>query len=200
MKLLYSLTSPYARKVRVLAREVGVVSLVEEVLANPFEVDSSVARANPLGKIPALILSGDEVLYDSRVICEYLDSLHQGPRRFPAADPLRWSSLRMQALGDGCMDAVVASRIESLRPEAKRMAKVLERSVAAIRRALSSVETDLLSPNDVPSIGEISFACALGYMDLRLAAEDWRSSFPQLRAWFETFDARPSMQSTAHPS
>ncbi len=101
MKLRYSPTSPYVRKVSVTALELGLTERIARVPTDTQDRESGIAEHNPLGKVPALILDDGGVLYDSPVICEYLDSLHDGPPMFPAAGPARWTALRQQALGDG---------------------------------------------------------------------------------------------------
>lgn len=195
MKLRYSTTSPFARKVRVVALECGLANDVEPVLSNPWAPGSPVAADNPLGKIPVLITDDGECLYDSRVICEYLDALAGGVL-FPAAGPERWTALRRQALADGIADAAVLRRMESVRPEGERSDAWSARQQAAIARALDVLEREVGDFGQAPTIGTIAIACALGYLDFRFAAEDWRRARPVLAAWYAVFAARPSLAAT----
>ncbi len=135
-------------------------------------------------------------LYDSPVICEYLDSLHGGPKMFPAAGPARWTALRRQALGDGMMDAAVARRGESRRPANEQSPSGMELQRAKVAAGLDVLEAEADKLGSGIDIGLISIACALGYLDFRFASEDWRKGHPKLARWFEAFAKRPSMQST----
>lgn len=201
MKLLSTVTSPFSRKVLVLAHEKGVRDLIETVtaevgthvpLATP--AHDSLGATNPLIKIPVLI-DGDLTLFDSRVIVEYVDSLWDDPRMIPSSGPARWLVLKQQALADGILDAALLCRFELARAPVRWPAW----SQAQLRRitqgvdALASVHTDPTSHID---IGSISAGCALGYLDFRFPTFDWRSAQPTLANWFAVFEARPSMQAT----
>ncbi len=200
MRLRHSPTSPFVRKVNVVALETGLAARLEAVLTDPWEAGTDLVEGNPLGKVPALHLDDGEVLYDSRVICEYLDSLHDGPPLFPAPGPSRWRALRWQALGDGLMDAAVLGFVEvGRRPAQYCWAAWVERQGGVMRRALARFEAEIAGRPETLDIGQISLGCALGYLDLRHAAFDWRSACPALAAWFEAFDARASMQATRPP-
>ena len=109
MKLFFNMASPFVRKVRVFARETGLDGKIEEVvtMVSPVQENAGLAQANPLKKIPALVLDDGSAVFDSPVICEYLDSLHSGRKLFPAAGPARWTALKLQATGDGILDEVV---------------------------------------------------------------------------------------------
>jgi len=200
MKLLYSPTSPYSRKVLVLAQETGVDSQLELETADPWPGDSQVGQFNPLGKVPALIMGNGRVLYDSPVICEYLDAHHDGAKFFPAQGERRWDALAVQALSDGILDATVLIRLESMRPEEKRHEPWAQRQLAAVRRGLAALERDARILEGEASIAHISVGCALGYLDFRLSDEDWRTPHPQLATWFASWSKRPSMEATAPPS
>jgi glutathione S-transferase len=193
MKLRISNASPYARKCLVVAIEAGIDDRIEPVPTAPFDPASDLPRDNPLGKIPVLVTDGGESLYDSPVICEYLDSLHGGRRLVPAAGGERWAQLRLHALGDGILDAAVAMRIEtSLRPEDKRWPQWIERQQAAIARALDVLEAECGDWGGDFLIGQIAVAAALGYLDFRIGRE-WRAARPQLAAWFAEASGRRSM-------
>jgi len=117
MKLRYGAASPYARKARVMIHECGLQERIELELTDVWAPDADITNDNPLGKVPALIGDGGEVLYDSPVICEFLDSQHDGLKLFPPSGGARWKALRRQALADGIMDAAILRRLESNRPE-----------------------------------------------------------------------------------
>ena len=198
MKLYYSATSPYVRKVMALAIETGqrdALHLIETTLS-PVSPNAALNADNPIGKVPALVLDDGSVLYDSPVICEYLDTLHTGPRWFPDG-PERWDALRRQALADGILDAAVISRYEAaLRPEALRWDDWLSGQQQKIIRALDQLEQTCGQWGERLDIGTLTIACALGYLDFRFADLDWRSEHPQLSAWFAGFSQRPSIVST----
>jgi glutathione S-transferase len=198
MKLYYNPASPYVRKVRVLAMETGLMDQIElaRVTITPTDPDATLCADNPIGKIPTLVLDDGDTLYDSRVICEYLDGLHAGARLFPGDGDARWIALRRQALADGILDSAVNTRYETfLRPEELRWADWVDNQMAKIRRSLDVLESE--SPGDAIDIGSISVACALGYLDFRYSDEGWRDSRPKLAAWFEKFAQRPSMSETS---
>lgn len=200
MQLHANSASPFVRKVRVVAIETGLDGRIEQTsrLANPVQPLAELTRDNPLGKIPCLITDDGAALYDSRVICEYLDGLHDGPKLFPAGGPERFSALRRQALGDGIMDAGVLVRYETwFRPEAQRWPAWIEQQKQKFQRALDVLEGEAESLDETVDIGTIALGCALGYLDFRYADEGWRATRPRLAAWFETFSRRPSMTATA---
>jgi glutathione S-transferase len=197
MKLYYSPTSPYVRKVTVTALETGLEANLERVPTNVQAPDAAFVAANPLSKVPALITDDGLVLFDSPVICEYLDSLHGGRRLFPDQDPERWQALRRQALADGLLDAAVLCRMETFRPEAKRWSDWTERQWGKVTRALDVLEAEIGTAREEPiTIGDIAAGCALSWFDFRALGDDWRLGRPELARWYETFAARPSMQVT----
>ena len=200
MRLHTNPASPFGRKVKVLAHEAGLIGRLEllDQATTPVSPSEAVVRDNPLGKIPCLVTDDGEALYDSRVICEYLDSLHDRAKMFPPASPARWTALRRQAEGDGIMDAGVLGRYESfLRPEERRWPEWLEGQKGKCRRALDSLEGEADGFGDMVDIGTIAIGCALGYLDFRYGDEDWRATRPRLATWFERFAARPAMARTA---
>lgn len=199
MKLFYSPTSPYVRKVRISAIELGLVEQIELILTNPWENPSELADANPLGKVPALMIADNEVLFDSPVICEYLDSLNSEVVLFPASGEARWDALRLQALADGILDAAVMIRLDSLRPEAEQYSDMRIRQINVIRRALISLCSDMTRLIGPVTIGQIAVACALGYLDFRLPEEDWHKAHPKLDCWYVSWMERESMQVTMPP-
>jgi len=199
MKLHIAEPSPFVRKVRVLAHEVGLDGRItfHAMAISPVAPDDGLNRDNPIGKVPALVRDDGTALYDSRVICEYLDGLHDGRKMFPASGEARWTALRRQALGDGMLDAGVATRYEVvLRPEAYRWQRWVDGQWSKILRALDALDGEANTLGREPDIGTIAVGCALGYLDFRFADCGWRDRRPALAKWFEAFDGRPSMRAT----
>jgi len=199
MKLFSSGASPYARKVAVAAHEAGLIDRIEiaGVTVSPVSVNPEVSAANPLTKVPTLVLEDGTALFDSRVIVEYLDHL-SGGRLIPAG-AARWPALRDQAAADGLMDAALLARYErALRPEPLRWDEWDAGQVGKIGRALDAFEADFTPSDHAPGIGDIAVACALSYLDFRWPRAGWRAAHPALAAWHEGFSARPSVQATAH--
>jgi glutathione S-transferase len=160
---------------------------------------SGLANDNPLGKIPALITDDGETLFDSPVVCEYLDSLHDGQKVFPPTGPARWTALRRQALADGLLDAALLRRYESMRPASEQSPGWDAKQKTIIGRALDVLEAEadrLGDPAAPVDIGLIAIGCALGYLDFRFAKEEWRYGRPKLAGWFEGFAKRPAMAAT----
>jgi glutathione S-transferase len=200
MKLHHNVASPYVRKVMAVAIETGLDDWLEPVshMVTPIRPDARLVADNPLGKIPCLVTDDGGALYDSRVICEYLDGLHGGPKMFPPAGPARWTALRRQAEGDGILDAAVLTRYETfLRPEERRWPEWIEGQKQKFRRALDALEAEAAAFEGTVDIGTIAIGCALGYLDFRFGDEGWRATRPGLAAWFECFVERPSMARTA---
>lgn len=195
MKLFYSPASPFVRKVMVIAHETGQAIERLGAKVSPVNRDATVAAQNPLGKIPAA-LTPHGPLYDSRVICQYLDAQHSDAPFYPAAGPARWAALRREALADGLLDAALSARYETLlRPADKVSAEILQGLMDKIAGALDAMESEAASLTEVDA-GTVAFGCALGYLDFRYADYDWRGARPALAAWHKDFSARPSMVAT----
>jgi len=190
MKLYSSPSSPFARKCRIVAHELGLLLDIENV--SPIG-NAELRTHNPLGKVPALIDDDGVAVYDSRVICEVLNHRALG-RFFPSGDLQR--ALTLQALADGISDSAVARIFESRRPEAFQHGATISRYMLAITTGLDVLEGRCEAFAADPTIGEIAAACALGYLDLRYADLDWRGTHSALAHWFESFATRPSMQAT----
>ncbi len=190
MKLRYSPTSPFVRKVVVLAMELGIDKKIELQRTNTTDPDLS--TQNPLGKVPSLLLDDGSSLYDSPVICAYLDSAN----KFHPGGPARWTAARRQALADGIMDAGVLGRGEFLRPAGEKSEKFIALQKTKMSNAMNALEKEADSFGDGIDIGLIAVAAALGYMDFRYASDNWRASRPKLARWYERFAQRPSMQVT----
>ena len=181
--------SPFGRKVKLTAAILGLSDRIEIVEADTLNPEDSIRQQNPLGKIPALILENGDVLYDSRVIVDYLDHLAGGGSVIPNG-PERFSALRDQALADGIMDAALLQVYEGrFRQEDKREPKWVDHQADKVRRGLDHAERHLSAPGQNLQIGQIALACALGYLDLRFAGR-WRESYPKLVAWLADFEAR----------
>ncbi len=195
MKLLYSPTSPFARKVLACAITRGLDRRIERVPVDAQASGPELVAANPLSKVPTLITEDGLALYDSPVICEYLDSLGDAVGLFPPSGGARWLALRFQAMGDGIMDAAVLRRGESTRPAEAARDKVIARQAAAVARALDALEAD--PPHHGLDIGSLTVACALGYLDFRYAHEAWRDGRPALAAWFAAISREPGLAETA---
>jgi glutathione S-transferase len=199
MKLLASTTSPYARKVRLVLLEKRLPH--EVVLDPPREPGSQVPKVNPLGRIPALLLDDGTCVFDSPVICEYLDTLGDDPILIPRGDPLaRMRVRRWEALADGVLDSAVAMRLESLRPAAQQDQGTLSLHDAAIGRALDFAAGPLgrgeWCEGGRLSLADLALASALLYLDLRQPQRDWRGRHPALADFAARMLARPSVQAT----
>jgi len=200
MKLHWSPRSPYVRKVMIAAHERGLVERLTLVRSVAIRTDPNPALMadNPLNKIPTLVLDGGTVLHDSRVICEYLDSLGEAPPLFPAAGPVRWSALRRQAFGDGLLDLLLAWRGERDRPAELHYEVYVAALELKAHAALDRLEDEAGPPAGAAiDIGDVGVYCALAYLDFRFADLDWRAGRPRLAAWAASLDLRPSIVATA---
>lgn len=199
MRLYHNPASPFVRIVRVLIAEAGATDRValEEVVGHPTDPGSLPVGQNPLGKIPALALDDGQVLYDSRVICRYLDdALEAG--LYPAA-PTLWKTLTLEATAQGMLDAAVLMVYEGRsRAEAAQDPVWVEAQWQKVGRGLAAIERDWRAHLDGPmDIGVIAVGCMLGYLDFRHDARDWRAAHPFLAEWYAGFAKRASMQMTA---
>ncbi|MCE8006967.1 glutathione S-transferase [Aestuariivita sp.] len=197
MKLMMAAPSPFVRKVRVMLREADMADQVEEieVIASPAGPSDDLIAANPLGKIPALVRDYGPTLYDSRVICRFLDDRGDAGL-YPQAR--LWEVLTLEATADGMMDAAVLMVYESrFREEQQRSQTWLEGQWAKVVRALDALENRWMSHLAGPvDMGQIALGCALSYLDFRHEARNWRDAHPNLAAWFAEFDSRESMAAT----
>ena len=198
MQLLYSLTSPYARKVRVVLFEKHMADAVELVLADPF-TSETLRQSNPLAKIPALVLDDSRVLVDSPVICAWLDEVGSGPRLIPDGRDARFDVLARQALADGILDAAVSIVLERRRPAAERSTHWQARWTEAIAATLRQFE-QRVDAAAAPDLGQLTLAIALEYLAFRLPDLGLVEAVPQLAEWARPLAARPSMVATAPPA
>ena len=199
MKIYFSLFSPYVRKCLVTAHELGFNDRIQLLPsnANPVQRDQQIIAKNPLGKVPTFITDSGAVLYDSRVICEYLNEVGNG-RLFPRSGDARWATLTLQALGDGMLDGALIARYEDVaRPEALRWSDWRNAQLDKAETSIGHLSTnpDLIAPDRV-DIGTITVACALWYLDLRFDDFNWRARHPAVASWYTEFSRRPSLQTT----
>jgi glutathione S-transferase len=202
MKIFYAAASPFVRKCLVAAHELGLRDriVLEAAAAHPVNRDMAVVAHNPLGKIPTLITDDGAVLYDSRVICEYLNAQGDG-RLIPREGAARWSALVDQSLADGIMDAAVLARYETaVRPENLRWNDWTAGQLDKVTCGLAEVERHAAGFGDRVDVGTIAVGCALGYLDYRFASLAWREKHGNTAAWFERFGARDSMVATRPPA
>lgn len=197
MKLRYTPTSPYVRKVMVCAAETGSSGDLELIPTDLRDPESDLPGDNPLGKVPTLITDDGDRLFDSPVICEYLDGLHDGDRLYPSLGAARWTALRLQALGDGILDAAVLCMLEGRREPGERSAAFVAHQKGKIERALDALESEAAGLGGRLTIGAVTAGCALGHLDFRRAEDRWREGRPALAAWYEAFSRRPSMAASA---
>lgn len=197
MKLLYQTHSPYARKALVFAHEAGIADRIEVVHheTSPTLRNEEVYAANPLGKVPVLLRPGLPALFDSDVICAYLDTLHEGPRLIPDQGEARWQALRVQSIAQGLGDAGIKVRWETVRrPQALRYPALREGYTGKLVASYDWLESELDTDGPI-HIGHIALATVLGWLEFR-ALPDFRAGRPRLSGWFDAFQARPSMRAT----
>jgi glutathione S-transferase len=198
MILRHSPASPFVRKVRIAASVLGLEREITLEAADTTSPSDTVRMQNPLGKIPALVLADGSVLFDSRVILEYLDHRAGGGHIVPKDPGARFAALRLQALADGLMDASILIIYEGRwRPPEKHEAKWVDHQAGKVARALAALEAAPPALASPPDVGQIALACALGYRDFRFAGA-WRKDHPRLLAWLDRFAAGvPAFAATA---
>lgn len=202
LTLYWSSRSPYVRKVMVAAHELGLAEAIEtvRVVVAMIKLSDQVMAHNPLNKIPTLVLANGTALFDSPVICEYLDSIAARPQLFPSGAD-RWPALQMQALGDGMMDLITQRLGENNRPAERRSAEHLaawnQKLVVAYDFAERQIATQSGERGPI-HIGHIALGCALAHIDFRFPQDAWRNGRPALSSWYEEHAARPSMTATAY--
>lgn len=201
MLLRHSHTSPFVRKVAVLLHETGLVDRVGFETVDGWSEPEMLTDDNPLSMVPTLVLDDGSSLYDSPVICDYLDRQHDGPIMIPADGGGRWRVLREQALADGILDCAVLIFMELVkRPEDKRWDWWLDIKRRAITRSLDLLERQVDHFGERVDLGTISIGVALSYLDLRGAVGEWRDGRSGLAGWHADFAERPSMIATRPPA
>ena len=196
MILHWSPRSPYVRKVMIAAHEMGLTDRIVTVrtIVGGTTPHAELMTLNPLGKIPALVLDDGAVLFDSRVIVEYLDHSSGGGLMPPASDPERWQTLRLQTVADGILDAALLMRYEvALRPDRFLWREWLDGQGRKVQRALATLEAEVLRLEQGAALNGIAAACALGYLDFRFEELDWRTRCPSLALFFQHYSERPEM-------
>jgi glutathione S-transferase len=202
LKIYYSAASPFVRKCLVAAHELGIADRIERIPVNahPVTRDRTLVAVNPLGQVPTLVTDDGAVLSDSRVICEYLNTLADGDL-VPDDGDARWSVLVEQSLADGMSDAALLTRYETFaRPEPLRWAEWVEGQLDKVACALADLERRASGFDDRVDVGTIAYACSLGYLDFRFASLGWRDRHPNAAAWYEWFGGRESMVTTRPPT
>jgi glutathione S-transferase len=195
MNILFSPFSPFVRKCLATGMELGLNERITLLAcsAHPINRDHEIVAFNPLGKIPTFFTDDGLVLYDSRVICEYLNDLVRGSL-IPSAGRARWETLTLQSLGDGISDAAVLVRYEdAVRPQAFRWNDWKVAQMEKVETSLAALDTSPQLMTDRVDIGSIAVGCALWYLDLRFANWGWRERHPQLAVWYAAFSQRPAM-------
>jgi len=195
MKLFVSPMSPYVRKVRAVAIQAGLDDQIEVILCRVRVKTKGLEGLNPFGRVPTLVLDDGSALFDSPVICEYLDTLHGGRKLLPASGNERWKVLRQQALGDGIMDAAGPWREEGHRPREQQSSEWMQIYRQMIERGLDFLEREVQAFTDA-TIGTLSIGCALGYLDFRFAGNPWRDGRPGLAGWFRDFEKLEALRRT----
>jgi glutathione S-transferase len=202
MKLTFSAASPFARKVRIAAIELGLIDKIEFMPATvvPGTPNDDYSRIHPLKKLPVLILDNGDIIVDSYVIVEYLDELAGGGRLIPASGPMRWKVKTEHSLLQGMLDSMLLCRYETMvRPEPLRWKAWSDDhwNRAWLGMARFEQQGDLMSrPFD---IGMIGLTCVLGYADFRFADCGWRKAYPKLDAFYQKMLERPSVKVSMPP-
>jgi len=198
MKLYVSATSPFARKCEIVAINAGFDDSLERIhgRSSPTNRNPDIAAANPLGKIPALILDDGSSLFDSRVICMYLAETG-GADALYGAGAAKWTALKQETIADGIQEAGILMQYERmLRPEEKKFQDWIDGQRVKVEAGLDLLEAEVADLSGDLSIGQIAVGCMLGYMDFRNIADDWRASRPKLAAWYADFSKRSDMERT----
>jgi glutathione S-transferase len=195
MELRFATLSPYARKVRVVAHEVGLADRIRMTVVSVRDKPEDIVPWNPLGKIPALVLDDGRVLYDSPVICEYLDAEFGGRRLLPASGDERWRILTRGALVDGALDAAILARNERLRAAERQSPEWIDWQLGKMFRALDTLEAEATSFGEL-DLGLVAVGCAMGYLPLRVPEAKDPARWPRLNAWYAKAIERPSFAKT----
>jgi glutathione S-transferase len=199
MKLYYSALSPFVRKVRVAAMELGLDKQIElvTVATTPIAMSADLTKVNPLGRLPTLVTDDGDLLIESSLIVEYLDTLAGGGKIIPAKGPERWRVKRTEAMADGLMDSAILVRYETfLRPAEKRWPEWINGQQQKVNQSLDALEGQAWVFDDTMDAGKIALGCGLGYLDLRFPDLGWRKKCETLGRWYDAFAKRPAMEAT----
>lgn len=197
MTLHHSPASPFVRKVMAVAIIRGLDGQIETIATNPHVSPEGLLAANPLSKIPCLVLEDGTAVFDSAVICDVLDRMGDAPALIPANGQERTRVLVLEALADGIMDAAVARRGFIGQPMDEGRTRADSRYKATVQRGLAAIDVNALT--ELHDLGAIAVACALGYLDFRFAHEPWREAHPALATWYEAVDVLPALSGTRPP-
>ena len=196
MKLYHSPASPYVRKVMVLAHETGQTIDILSSAASPIDRDQTIVAQNPTGKVPTALLDDGTALYDSRVICAWLDTQHDGTKMYPANAAL-FQCMKREALADGMLDAALLARYETvMRPAEKLWPEWLKGQMDKINSSLDVMNSDVSEYSEIDA-GWIAIGCAVAYLDFRFPNLDWRTNRDALASWYTTISARTSFSKTS---
>lgn len=193
MKLRWSPTSPFVRKVVVLMKEKGIEDQIEKEKSNPLSREDRAATPSPLGQIPCLVTDGGQSVFDSPVIMEYLDTVCEGPEMLPKSGDARWTVLCRQATADGMIASMVTCFVESLKKPERQSRGIMAHNKGIVFNGIAALEQEAETFGDTVDVGTISAAVALAFADQTFPDDDWRMDNPKLASWFEVFNKRPSM-------
>ena len=200
MKIVWAAASPFARKCMIVAQELGIADRIEKIdgTGTPVAPGDNTKANNPLAKLPSLVREDGPALYDSAVICQYLTSLVPGQSMLPESGEGRWSTLTLEALGDGICDSAVVVRYEmALREKAQQSQAWIDSQMAKVDGGLDALEAaGSATLGESFTLGHAAVACALGYLDFRYPDRDWRGSRPGLARWYEGVCTRDSVKTT----
>ncbi|TAJ42726.1 MAG: glutathione S-transferase [Reyranella sp.] len=194
MKIAHSAASPYVRKVMACAIARGLNDKIERMKIGT--TDPALLAFNPLSKVPTLITDDGMSLYDSPVICQYLDSIGTAPKLYPSPGPALWTALRQEALADGILDATQPRRREIALPQDEGRKAYIALQQGKVARALDALEKEAGSLGMLTTIGEIAIGCAIGYLEFRYANEPWKPGHPKLEAWYDKVLKLPPLAET----
>ncbi|MEQ8653713.1 MAG: glutathione S-transferase [Kiloniellales bacterium] len=199
IRLTHNTASPFVRKTMMVVIETGLSDRIQLVPSDPWNPDDRLQEINPLGKVPALVAADGTLFTGSALICEYLDSLHDGRKLFPEAGEERWRALRLHGLADGLLEAGVSRIYEQLRrPADKQWETWIDRQNGKIFGALDELERQVAAGDisEEPTIGELTLAAGLGYLDFRFPEMAWREGRAALASWSAAIAERPCVAQT----
>jgi glutathione S-transferase len=198
MRLMHGKLSPFVRKVMIAAIEKGLEDRIEIVptAVGAGKVNRELMQLNPTGKIPTLVLDDGASVYDSLVICDYLDSVKEEPKLVPSAGPARLSALRLNAIADGLLVAGVLAKGELSRPPEKQWPEWLDAQFAKVRQCVVALDQSIAVDGSRMSVGTIATICALGWLDFRVPEVTWRTGHPALAVWFDEQSKRDAVART----
>ncbi|NQV98275.1 MAG: glutathione S-transferase N-terminal domain-containing protein [Rhodospirillales bacterium] len=201
MQLIYSPTSPYARKTRAVVIEKNLQDQVEFLNLSPGDNPKALLDANALNRIPTLIRDDGKPLIDSPFICEYLDSLGADAGRLTGHGDAVWEIRHLHAFADGIIDSIFAIAMERRRDAGEQSPAYIQKQLERIGRGLNTLNGQAAGFSSEPDLGQFAVGCTLGYMDIRLQNDlDWRATCPNLATWYAAFSKRPAMAETAPPA